>query len=231
MAQKFYQKATVQVAIVSGLVAIIIAGATILHQRSDLKDENERLLRLTQKQSAEIQRLETQLTPFRTIALEKFAGPEGEALKQLAERITTIDESLANAKKELEKTKQELVQKTSDRNLTEDQKQKLKLSLKGVSGQVIIKADFVDSEAQMFANQIKQVLLKTDIEILENVNTEIISLYAKGIQVLVNDTKNLPPHALPILKAFQAIEFKVKAGKAEKAKFPNDALIIWICHK
>jgi hypothetical protein len=231
MAQKFYQKATVQVALVSGLVAIIIAGVTIWHQRSDLKDENERLVRLTQAQSAEIQRLETLLTPFRTIALEKYAGPEGEALKQLAERITSIDESLANAKRELEKTKQELVQKTSDRKLTEDQKQRLRLSLKGVTGQVIIKADFADSEAQMFANQIKQVLLKTDIEILENVNTEIISLYARGIQVLLNDTKNPPPHALPILKAFKTIGLKAKGGKAKNAKFPNNALIIWVCHK
>jgi hypothetical protein len=185
---------------------------------------------LTQEQTAEIQRLETLLTPFRTIALEKFSGPEGKALEQLAERITMIDASLANAKKELESTKQELLRKTSDRSLTKEKKQKLKSSLSGVSGQIIIKADFVDSEAQMFANQIKDAFSETDLEIIENVNTEIISLYAKGIRMLVNDIQNPPPHALPILKAFQGIGIDVRVSRSEKAKFPQDALIIWICH-
>ena len=231
MAQRFYQKATVQVAMVSGIVALIVTAATIWHQRSELRQENKRLISLTREQTVDIQRLETLLTPFRTIALEKFTGPEGKALQQLAERITTIDESLANAKKELESTKQELSRKTSDRSLTKKQKQILKSSLDGVSGQVIIKADFADSEAQMFANQIKGVLKDTDLEIIEKVNTEIISLYAKGTRMLVNDIQNPPPHALPILKAFQEIGIDVRASRSEKANFPQDTLIIWICHK
>jgi uncharacterized small protein (DUF1192 family) len=231
MAQKFYQKASVQVAIISGLAAIIIASVTIFHQRSELSHENKRLLELTQQQSLEINRLETQLTPFRTIALEKYAGPEGEALKQLAERVTTIDEALTNAQKELEKTKAELLKKTSDRSLTEEQKQVLGSSLKGVYGQVIIQADFMDSEAQMFAAQIKDVLSKTDLEILENVKTTLLSLHAKGIIVLVNDIKNPPLHTLPILKGFQKIGFDARFSKTENAKFPENALIIWVCHK
>jgi len=152
-------------------------------------------------------------------------------LKQLAERIKTIDESLENAKKELEITKKELLQKTSDRSLTEEQKQILKSYLNGVTGQIIITADFVDSEAQMFASQIKDILSKTDLEILNNVNTGVISLYAKGIRILVNDMKNPPPHILPILRGFQKIGFDVRYSKVEDAKFPKDALVIWVCHK
>ena len=210
MAQKWYQKASVQTAIVSGIFFLIGIGIPYFFQIPKLNDEIKDLKKENSDKIAEIQRLETQLTPFRTIALEKFAGPEGEALKQLAERIKTIDESLENAKKELEITKDELLQKTSDRSLTEEQKQILKSSLNGVNGQIIINADFVDSEAQMFATQIKNVLSKTDLEILDNVNTGIISLYAKGIRVLVNDIKNPPSHTLPILKGFQKIGFDVR---------------------
>ena len=38
----------------------------------------------------EVQRLETLLTPFRTMALEKFTGSEQEALRQLAGQINAL---------------------------------------------------------------------------------------------------------------------------------------------
>jgi len=65
-------------------------------------DEKENIVR---QKDTEIQRLETLLTPFRTIALEKFTGPEGEALKKLAERIATIDLALTQAKTEIDSVK------------------------------------------------------------------------------------------------------------------------------
>jgi hypothetical protein len=45
-----------------------------------------------QEKTAEIQRLETLLTPFRTIALERFTGSESEKLKQLANQITELED-------------------------------------------------------------------------------------------------------------------------------------------
>jgi hypothetical protein len=231
MAQKWYQKASVQTAIVSGIFFLVGISIPYFFQIPKLKNEIKDLKQETSDKTSEIQRLEIQLTPFRTIALEKYAAPEGEALKQLAERIKTIDESLVNAQKELEKTKEELLQKTSDRSLTEEQKQILKSSLNAVYGQIIINADLFDSEAQMFATQIKDVLSKTDLEILDKVNIGIVSLHAKGIRVLVNDIKNPPSHTLPILKGFQKIGFDVRFSKAKDVKFPKDALIIWVCHK
>ena len=94
MSQKFYQKATVQVAMVSGLVVLLVTAITICHQRSELTRENKRLNSLTQKQTAEIQRLETQLTPFKTIALEKYTGSEQDRMKKLAERIQELENPL-----------------------------------------------------------------------------------------------------------------------------------------
>lgn len=65
---------------------------TELEQKvADLKEENG-------KKDSEIQRLETLLTPFRTIALERYTGPEEEALRKLAQRITGLEKELAQTK-------------------------------------------------------------------------------------------------------------------------------------
>lgn len=104
MAQKFFEKASVQVAIVTGIVAILIAGMHIWNNRSQLKRDNENYVKELktkdglintlkqgiQQQMAEVQRLETQLTPFRTIALEKFTGSEQEALRNLADELDEL---------------------------------------------------------------------------------------------------------------------------------------------
>jgi hypothetical protein len=43
---------------------------------------------------AEIQRLETQLVPFRTFALEHYPGSEAEALAKLAQKITDMESTI-----------------------------------------------------------------------------------------------------------------------------------------
>jgi len=112
MSQKFYQKASVQVAMVSGIGLILVTLITIAHQRSQLKSDNIRLQRENDAKVTEIQRLETLLTPFRTIALEKYTLPEAEALRKLAGQIGVLQnadkqktEKIAQLEKELIKTK------------------------------------------------------------------------------------------------------------------------------
>jgi len=231
MAQRFYHKASVQTAMVTGAVLSVITIVTILHQRSELNQENKHLRSLSKDQSEEIQRLETLLTPFRTIALDKFTGTDAEVLQQLAERIRTIDASLADAKKTIDSLKEELILKTSDRNLTQDQRQSLIQSLAGISGKVIVKADFADSEANMYANQIKSALAETRLEIVEQPSTGVVSVHEKGICLLVMDVQNLPSHAEAILKAFQQIDIDVKGRMSKSARFPEDAVLIWVCHR
>jgi len=48
--------------------------------------------KMIQEKTAEVQRLETLLTPFRTIALEKFTGDEKEALRKLADYVIELRE-------------------------------------------------------------------------------------------------------------------------------------------
>ena len=110
MTQKFYQKASVQVAIISTLGLIIITLITIAHQRSQLKQDNDRLQADLSEKTSEVQRLETLLIPFRTIALERYTGTESEALAKLASRITELESldqkrtlELDNLKKKVKK--------------------------------------------------------------------------------------------------------------------------------
>ncbi len=127
MAQKWYHKAGVQAAIVAGLFFLVICIIQILHQRSGLKHQvdslNEDITRketdirrlsqtVTDKQAAiaglvaEVQRLETVLTPFRTMAVEHFVeSGETEALRKLAEYVTTLEARLNKAMVELEQTR------------------------------------------------------------------------------------------------------------------------------
>jgi cell division protein FtsB len=106
MAQKFYQKASVQVAIVSGIIALTIAAMHIWFNYSAVNSRNEDLVKETDalranldNSKAEIQRLETLLTPFRTIALERYTGPEQEALSKLAQRIRSLEDQVKDVEK------------------------------------------------------------------------------------------------------------------------------------
>jgi hypothetical protein len=53
------------------------------------------------EKTADIQRLETLLTPFRTIALQRFTGPESDALMKLADQVMALDKALNSAQAEL----------------------------------------------------------------------------------------------------------------------------------
>ena len=101
MAQRWYQKASVQTAIVTGFVLVIVTTIPLALQVPKLKDKNEELQRKLQERDAqiqakdsEIQRLETLLVPFKTIALERFTGDETEALGKLADRIKTLEDQI-----------------------------------------------------------------------------------------------------------------------------------------
>ena len=94
----------VKAAIITSLAIVIVAGMNILNNRSQLKQENTnykatigtkntKISELQQKLSSktvEILRLETQLTPFKTIALEKYTGSEQEALRKLASELEKV---------------------------------------------------------------------------------------------------------------------------------------------
>jgi hypothetical protein len=101
VAQRWYQKASVQTALVTGL--FLIAVTTVPHalRVPKLKDKIDDLKHKLEDKSHESLRLETQLAPFRALALEKYPGDQAEALKKLAEEVTTIRGRLERAERSI----------------------------------------------------------------------------------------------------------------------------------
>lgn len=99
--KKWYQYVGVQTAFILAIGGIIVAGMNIYNNRSKLVQDNQQyetdiadLKEGLRNKDSEIQRLETQLTPFKTIALEKYTGSEQERLQKLAERIQELENPL-----------------------------------------------------------------------------------------------------------------------------------------
>ncbi len=95
--KKFYQYVGVQAAIIVAIGGIIVETMHIVHNRSKLAQDNDQyktdiadLKENLSGKDSEIQRLETQLTPFKTIALGKYTGSEQEALRKLAQELEDL---------------------------------------------------------------------------------------------------------------------------------------------
>ena len=67
-------------------------GYTEFFRVPSLKRQTDNLNIEISKKDSEIQKLETQLIPFRTIALEKYAGSEQEALNKLAKQLASLED-------------------------------------------------------------------------------------------------------------------------------------------
>lgn len=104
MAKKWYSSVTVIAAIIIVVGSVIVAGMNIWNNRSQLVQDNENykvkiddqkrkiddLQQDSSNKNAEIQRLETQLIPFKAIALEKYTGSEQEVLGKLADELKEL---------------------------------------------------------------------------------------------------------------------------------------------
>jgi len=94
MAQKWYQKASVQTACVSGIFFLVGIAIPYIFKVPKLHEQISRLEKENVEKTAEIQRIETQLVPFKTYALEHYPGTEKEALSQLENKIKGIGYSV-----------------------------------------------------------------------------------------------------------------------------------------
>lgn len=99
MAHQFWRKETVQVAIVSASAVVLASVTPTLLQLPSVKRENENLRDELHGKTSEIQRLNILLTPFKTIALERYSGNEAEALAKLGLKLHDLQmglETLSN---------------------------------------------------------------------------------------------------------------------------------------
>jgi len=162
MKKQWHQYVGIRAAIIMAVGGIIVAGMYIWNNRSELKqsnddykdeikNKNDLISKLQQKLSqkdSEIQRLETQLTPFRTIALEKYTGSEKEALEKLAQSMKIIESKTEDLERQL-----------TPRKITPEKiaviAEKISL-IKGIKVHFLLIAS--DPEAGSFKEQIKKAL-------------------------------------------------------------------------
>lgn len=214
MTKKWHQYVAIRAAIILAVGGIIVAGINIWHARSELKQNNEEYIdeiknkdaliselyrQLSQKDS-EIQRMETQLTPFRTIALEKYTGSEQEALKKLAdelEELRNADLSILLKLRNIEDTvgtiQQASTVSTTKRVISGAVAKRLTSSLKDITDyDVEILCVMGDVEGFALADQIKQIFSRANWK----VTGVLQSIFRKPITGLIFEFGTPPPAAL-----------------------------------
>lgn len=116
MAQPFWQKASVQTALISGPIsafAVILAvWLPSFLEAPKLKVENQKLMNDLADKNHQIQEIQTLLVPFKTIAFQNFTGTEAERLAQLALKLNDIQKGLES----LNSNQSELKAKTEQIN-------------------------------------------------------------------------------------------------------------------
>lgn len=73
-----------------------------------LINKNEKLNTDLSDARSEIQRLETLLAPFRTVALERYTGPEAEALRKLSDQIRELESKDTEKTRRIEELEKDL---------------------------------------------------------------------------------------------------------------------------
>lgn len=229
MAQKFHQKASVQVALAAGSFALV----GMILQQFGLSKENDILKEKLVVQRSEIQRLEILLTPFRTLAMEKFRGGDDEALQKLAADLNNTNNILTNTRDELKETQNELLKSKEDRVVTPEQAKKIVAALGSSTGLVYIDGDLTDMEARMYAEQIRECLSSSSLEIVKDPKAGFIQVHRKGIALVIKEGVDHPPHLDVIQNALKAggIESNIALATVRSWNIPDDAVFIWACHK
>ena len=150
-----FESVGVQAALIIAIGGILVAGINAWHNRSKLTQDNQQyktevanLKEKLKNKDAEMQRLEIQLTPFKTIALEKYTGSEEEALKKLAQNLKIIESKTTALEEQL-----------APRKLTSEQISIIAENIRPIKS---IKIHFLliasDPEANTFKEQIQKAI-------------------------------------------------------------------------
>ena len=159
------------------------------------------------KKSAELQRLQTEMVPFKTLALQYFTGTEAERISKLAMKLQDLQSGyLALAEKEnttSEKTV-ELAKKIAPRTISLAQKDAFRRSVfHMIKGKVSVLIYLGDNEATFFADSVISMLKECGFTVTD-IGQGVFHGVVPPIAFTISDNKNLPPHS-DLALAFQSI--------------------------
>jgi len=108
---------SVQAVIVAGVFGIFgtwfgyhLQSTGLNQEVSSLKEKVEQQDAIIRNKTQEIQRLETQLMPFRTIAIQKFTGDDKEAMHKLADYVISLQERVAEQTRRISELREQVGQ-------------------------------------------------------------------------------------------------------------------------
>ena len=226
MAQKYYQKASVQVAIISTIGLIIVTVIGIGHQRSELRLDNKNLnTNLTESQAAladvksERDKYQTQLAPFLAIAQHRFPNePTDKRLELLLAKLDKAINEVQNAALKI----------LPERVLAPEVQQSLIANLKTLPAlSVEVTCVMGDTEGFAFATQIKEVFEKAGWTV-NGVNQAVFTSPVKHL-VLAFGKAPTPQLQQVLLPLFDTFAYPREAGL--DAKLGEDALKIVVGSK
>lgn len=177
MAQKWYQKASVQTAVVSGVFLLVGACIPYLFKVPKLEEKISGLEKEISTKDGKIQELERELIPFRTLAIERYSKADPEAMGKLGEAmallqrdhsralttIASLEEQVRSARTEADSAKasaEKLEQTLAPRVLTDSQLSAVADRLRPFPGQEYQVTTFWKlDEPVAFANRIHKCLV------------------------------------------------------------------------
>jgi len=178
MAQKWYEKAVVQSAIVGGISLFLVSTIPSCFQTPKLQEKIKQLESESKNKSIEIQKLETQLIPFKTIALEKFSGDENERLTKLAEQIKSIQDDMYK-----------IQQSSKEREIKTEHGSSIKEQLSLIKGQSI-DINFVAGDYEVYNYALLIYRIFSDAGWGVTGVNPAIGLTLKGIKISINTEAN-----------------------------------------
>lgn len=178
-----------------------------------LRDEVKTLSADLTKKSAELQKLETEFVPFKTLALQYFTGTEAERISKLAMKLQDLQSGyLALAEKETVTSAKttEIANRLAPRMISTSQRNTFRrMMIDSAKGKVSISAISGDNEAAGFAQAITSMLEDCGFTITAQ-SSFIATGQVEGLALVVADNKNTPAHAEPLLVALRTVGLEVR---------------------
>ena len=161
----------------------------------------------------------------------RIAANEADTARAIAE-AETAKEGAANANARAAEAELALEKYRKGRSLDDDQSTKLLEALKAApKGRVIIKPNFVDSEATLFANQLSRIFNEAGFEKVGDAPLDIVALHRPGVFMAFRDMKAMPPHFVPILQALRSAGVPIADFGAVNWVPDNDTVVIVVAGK
>lgn len=158
-------------------------------------------------EKAKIELEEYKLTVEGKVADAKKEGIEaGRAANDASLRAAEANERAAKAELELEKYR-------AGRLISPEQHATMVATLAtSPKGRVVVKPNFLNSEATRFANQISSAFNEAGFSGVGDAPLEIVSYNRPGLFLAVRDGSAPPPHTRPIINAFSAAGIPIEVG-------------------